>query len=112
MGGEIAPMDPTKTDGPNEWTMLKVLDSYGVRLQGLDPDVLAERIDPSATMPDIPEGCAHVMWMLEQIPNLDNFNKQMRWVCFIQGVLWQAGSLSVNEAIDHNSGMLAENANG
>ena len=50
--------------------------------------------------------CAqHCRWMLEQIPSLES-DKQMRWVCFVQGVLWALGYASVDELRVDNQALL------
>lgn len=47
----------------------------------------------------------HVGWMLDQISDLDDA-KAMRWLCFVQGVLWTLGRLTIDEAREHNSAIL------
>lgn len=49
---------------------------------------------------------AHIKWMLQQIPiQLENnkIEKAMRWLGFVQGVLWCKNIRSIQEMRDDNS---------
>lgn len=54
---------------------------------------------------NMPQGYAHLLWMLTQIPHhLENGRhaKAERWVCFIQGVLWGNSDATISELKDMN----------
>lgn len=46
----------------------------------------------------------HCLWMLEQIPEMvtEKPDKAMRWLCFVQGVLWAHGYKTITEMRDDN----------
>ena len=63
-------------------------------------------VSPAAASPDADQTLAHAHWMCLEIPRLlgteDGFEKANRWLGFIQGVLWAAGSHSIDEMRSHN----------
>ena len=47
----------------------------------------------------------HCKWMLSEIPHyieMDKIEKVMRWIGFIQGVLWSNDIFSINDMKNHN----------
>jgi len=46
----------------------------------------------------------HGMWMCEQIMEMDDRDKAMRWLCFIQGILWCSGLRTIDEMRNDNRG--------
>jgi hypothetical protein len=53
----------------------------------------------------------HVAWMLREIlygASPMSPEKQMRWLCFAQGVLWSLGALTIQEAKEQNYRILNE----
>ena len=56
--------------------------------------------------PQTHESLEHAAWMLEQIPwfinNDDHVAKAMRWLCFVQGVLWREGLTTIEEMRNDN----------
>jgi hypothetical protein len=48
----------------------------------------------------------HVAWMLAELVKFDDRGKAIRWLCFVQGVLWSTGHLTIDEAREHNRGIL------
>ena len=60
------------------------------------------RLDPKDYVRSFFAGGGHLLWMIDTLRNDPKFeedpNKTMRWLCFIQGVLWGAGYLNVEEA--------------
>ena len=51
----------------------------------------------------VPLQLAYCGWMLRQMRDMDksHADKFVRWLCFVQGVFWAAGLLTVREARDH-----------
>lgn len=51
----------------------------------------------------LPSQLAYCGWMLQKMRDMDKSysDKFVRWLCFIQGVFWAAGLLTVQEARDH-----------
>jgi hypothetical protein len=47
----------------------------------------------------------HVMWMLEEMKKFgdDDYDKAMRWLGFVQGVLWVDGGWSIDQMRAHNT---------
>jgi hypothetical protein len=46
----------------------------------------------------------HVMWMLEEMKKFgdEDYDKAMRWLGFVQGVLWVEGAWSIDQMRAHN----------
>ena len=58
--------------------------------------------------PDNHAGCSsadcdyvHLMWMLDEIPNMTDELKQNRWLGFVQGVFWDMGIYTIDEMREH-----------
>jgi hypothetical protein len=64
--------------------------------------VLGKRFTTHGQLPDNDHALAHAKWMCEEIALMDNPGKAMRWLCFVQGVLWMTGRRSITEMRDDN----------
>lgn len=90
--------------------LLEVLDIYAAALRASTKKSIEPQIYDPTHWPSWDDRCAHMLWMMEQIRsfvhmgNLDD--KAMRWLCFIQGTMWNRGILAISDAIDHNSSIL------
>jgi len=56
----------------------------------------------SGQLPDNEHALAHASWMCEEIASMDDLGKAMRWLCFVQGVLWMTGRRSINDMRNDN----------
>jgi hypothetical protein len=55
--------------------------------------------------PKSDEAIEHSAWMLEQIPwfiKEGKIAKAMRWLCFVQGILWREGFTTIEEMKNDN----------
>jgi len=63
---------------------------------------------PFDAVPTPREVCSHVRGMLDQIDKFvdvgdqDSLEKAFRWLGFIQGTFWIAGTYTLNQMRDHN----------
>jgi hypothetical protein len=72
--------------------------------------VKPEEVDKDLTPPGMEKAAKHIMWMLPKIRemvetsagNESRVRKAERWLCFAQGIMWQAGYFSINEMREHN----------
>jgi len=64
--------------------------------------VLGKRYTLNGQLPDNDHALAHAKWMCEEIALMDNPGKAMRWLCFVQGVLWMTGRRTIDEMRDDN----------
>ena len=72
------------------------LQRYTTKLQGMT----AERFTLSAILPSAGQALQHCLWMCAEIPTFIKDGKEakaMRWLGFIQGVLWVTGRASIEE---------------
>lgn len=88
----------------------QLLDVYSAELQrrGIKP----ERQDPTRTPDvlwaahdtDVNLGLYHALWMVEEMKTftLEQWEKSMRWLGFVQGCLWVLGVYTIEEMKDHN----------
>lgn len=86
-----------------DWSYLQdMIDDY----RSLLKDYYAFPIEPKrfeikSIKPAWSDAVPHLLWMLDQLENDPKFmeqpDKAMRWVCFIQGVMWMKGMMSVDE---------------
>lgn len=44
----------------------------------------------------------YLMWMCKKIQGISDKEKAMRWLGFIQGVLWILGVFSISQMREHN----------
>ena len=68
-----------------------------------------ERCDPNSVEHYGEQRDAHVRWMLQALNADTPVFRAMRWLCFVQGVLWTLGRLSVDEARRDILELLEEN---
>jgi hypothetical protein len=57
------------------------------------------------TSPDPLAALSHCHWMLDEIVVFlaeDRREKAMRWLGFLQGVLWEEGEYSIDDLMKHN----------
>jgi hypothetical protein len=54
------------------------------------------RVDQDLLAPSAQTAFAHMLWLTGEVPGLvtDHREKAMRWVCFVQGVLWDRGLIT------------------
>jgi len=73
-----------------------------------DYDVTPQRADHTRTGVDLPDQCAHLLWMLDEIRPMAESkpDKAMRWICFLQGVLWAWNLMNVQVGGTWNYRML------
>lgn len=84
--------------------ILKISDKYAGILQGVGakPQVCDTSLNVQPGNPCIYDHC---LWMCEVVKvfALDgDFEKALRWVCFIQGVLWNSGLASIDSMREDN----------
>lgn len=53
-------------------------------------------------LPDNAKALAHAKWMCVKIHDMDDEGKAMRWLCFVQGVLWMTGRRTIDQMRDDN----------
>lgn len=89
-------MDPTQ--------ILKVSSKYETILHGAG--ARAEKCDTSLNIeagdPCTLEHCAWMCGEIEHQVRIGEREKAVRWICFIQGVLWASGLLSIDSMRDDN----------
>lgn len=44
----------------------------------------------------------HARWMCDQVADMDDVEKAMRWLGFIQGIFWAVGRRTIDEMRDDN----------
>lgn len=76
---------------------------YTEALRRQDPAERNARFHPSKRAVaggSLVDAWSHARWMIDQIPAMVDGNpaKAMRWLCFLQGVLWTCSLLSINDA--------------
>jgi hypothetical protein len=94
-------MDPTqilKISGKYR----EILQSKGARPQPCDTSLNVNPGDPCIF--------DHCLWMCSMIDEFvgGNPEKALRWVCFIQGVLWNSGLMSIDSMREDNRLALAK----
>jgi len=68
-------------------------------------DYSCERIDDTVKNPSREQVLNHCKWMVDQIPTITALNKiekAMRWIGFVQSILWCYGFYSINELKNDN----------
>ena len=89
--------------------IVKALDRYAAKLAaaGIREDhVLPARFEAEGINPTSYQAQAHCHWMALEAKKFatEKPAKAMRWLCFIQGVLWRDGDWSIDEFKDDNRG--------
>ncbi len=86
----------------HEPTWSEVLDRYegrtGTYAERANPDAYLETAEFDLWQPHL----THAQWMIENMPPVEKPEKRMRWLCFVQGVLWAAGCISIDDAKSDN----------
>lgn len=63
-------------------------------------NISAQRAHERLARPQKSQALQHSLWLLEQIPEFvatSRADKAMRWLCFVQGVLWVLGYVTIQE---------------
>lgn len=77
------------------------LTKYDAQLQ--KDGIFRERFSSLERFPTRPEALAHARWMCQEaLTFTEHKDKAMRWLCFIQGVLWMTGLASIDGLRDDN----------
>jgi hypothetical protein len=53
-------------------------------------------------LPTYGAALSHARWMCQQVALMDDVGKSMRWLGFIQGILWVTGRRTIDEMRDDN----------
>jgi hypothetical protein len=87
--------------------VLEVIQLYRNRLEGLGIKANSPDFD---FLPEHYEQLEHLLTMIEPMESFLNADveKAMRWLGFMQGVLWSQGHFTLNEMRDHNRGKVEE----
>jgi len=56
----------------------------------------------SGFLPSVEDALGHARWMCEEIANMTDIEKAMRWLGFVQGVLWVTGRRTIDKMRDDN----------
>jgi hypothetical protein len=78
--------------------IIKALNRYAAIFE-LRPGVRPFRFPVDGRNPSQAESLGHLYWMVIEAKNnaVANPDKAVRWLCFIQGALWQMGGHSIDE---------------
>ncbi len=81
----------------------KALDRYG---KFLEPQAQPVRFPAEDNRPNLLQQLNHLLWMVNEAKKFaaEKPAKAMRWLCFIQGVLWREGGFTIAEFKDDNRG--------
>ncbi len=85
--------------------IIKVLDACAYNLRTFEVEVTPRRIDPCVYPEDRVDQFSHALWMIGETKKLlaeGRREKAMRWLGFIQGVLWSSGLISLKELKELN----------
>jgi hypothetical protein len=79
----------------------KALDRY---IEFLVPQAIPVRFPADGTKPNLLQQLNHILWMADEAKGfaMEKPAKAMRWLCFIQGVLWREGGFTIAEFKDDN----------
>lgn len=70
-----------------------------------DRNILSIQAPKGAFGPGQRTQMQHARWMIEQIPGFieeGRTDKAMRWLCFVQGILWCQAEFSIANLGEHN----------
>ena len=70
------------------------------QLEAFNAELVCRADRSACTVPDIMDASAHCRWMCEMGLSLvkeGDLGKAMRWLSFIQGVLWMLGISSIDD---------------
>jgi hypothetical protein len=88
----------------------RIINEMDEWLENSYPGVIAKKVDGDnfASMSDIEDGsytqAEHLKWMIGEMRSMDDREKLMRWIGFIQGALWGLGFSSINNFRSMNLG--------
>jgi len=88
----------------------RIINEMGEWLEASYPEVVAKKIDGDnfVSMSDIEDGsytqAEHLKWMIGEMREINDREKLMRWIGFIQGALWGLGFSSINNFRSMNLG--------
>lgn len=85
--------------------ILAVVEKYRAKLQMPASYTVAKRADENSNEHTGQTTYNHVLWMLGEIPELlatYKREKAMRWLGFVQGVLWSMGIYSIVDLKEDN----------
>ena len=57
----------------------------------------SKRFTLHGQIPEDSLALSHARWMCEEIQTMEDAGKAMRWLCFVQGVLWMTGRRTIDE---------------
>lgn len=77
------------------------LDKY---IEFLEPQATPVRFPAEDNKPNLLQQLNHLLWMCHEAKKFAETKpaKAMRWLCFIQGVLWREGGFTIAEFKDDN----------
>lgn len=64
--------------------------------------VESKKFTTHGQLPDASQALAHAKWMCEEVHSMTDEGKAMRWLCFVQGVLWMTGRRTIDQMRDDN----------
>lgn len=70
--------------------------------QGTLKAFLSKRYTLKGQLPDNESALAHIKWMCQEIASMEDTGKAVRWLCFVQGVLWMTGRRTIDEMRNDN----------
>ena len=81
--------------------IIKALNKY---IAFYERDHVPERFPADEQMPTENGAYMHALWMCREAKTfaVKNPEKAMRWLCFVQGVLWAVGGWTIDEFKDDN----------
>jgi hypothetical protein len=88
--------------------IIKALDKYLAFYAEGDvtpgPAMTPDQIPPGEKMPTEEGAIQHVLWMCREAKTFaaEKPEKAMRWLCFVQGVLWSVDGWTIDEFKDDN----------
>jgi hypothetical protein len=87
--------------------LLEVIGKYEGLLQALNYEPL--QYPTNEFLVSDHKGVCHALWLLGEAKNLvknGELYKALRWICFVQGVIWMTGALKVDRFREDNKGIL------
>jgi hypothetical protein len=85
--------------------VIAACDKYIAKLPTIEGHLDPERCQSSVVDPDSLTARKHILWMCEQTKQIvtHDLEKAMRWLGFIQGVLWTSQSVTIDEMKGDNA---------
>jgi hypothetical protein len=85
----------------NDAQIIEAAAKYAKLLKGYEP----KRRNPEKHKANKKQSCRHAAWMCQEIPvfiSEGKRDKAMRWLCFVQAILWRSGLVSIVELREDN----------